>query len=61
LLARQAPGGTMKITKKIGMILLSAFLVVYGLSLLIELKFNGLHIVLGILAIAAGALILVER
>ena len=51
----------MKITKKIGMILLAAWLILAGIVPLIDLKFQGLPIVQAILAIAAGGFILVDR
>ena len=51
----------MKITKKIGMILLAIFLIMTGLIPLLELSFRGLGTVMAILAIVAGGFILVDR
>jgi hypothetical protein len=51
----------MKITKKIGVILLSVWLILTGIIPLIKLNFEGLPILMAILAIAAGALLLVDR
>jgi uncharacterized membrane protein HdeD (DUF308 family) len=45
----------------LGMLLLSIWLIVTGLIVLFSLHFNGLPIVMGILAIAAGILILFGR
>jgi hypothetical protein len=49
-----------KITRNIGMLLLALWLILYGLFALIP-AFNGLSIVLAILAIAAGVFILLNR
>ncbi len=49
----------MKITKKIGMILLAAFLILTGVNPLLNLRIEGT--IMAILAIAAGALILLDR
>jgi hypothetical protein len=51
----------MKITKKIGMILLAVWLILMGLSMAFKLSFEGIHLVQGGLAIAAGAFLLVDR
>jgi uncharacterized membrane protein HdeD (DUF308 family) len=51
----------MKITKSIGMLLLSIWLILYGLIALFSLSFSGLEMVMGILAIAAGIFILLGR
>lgn len=50
----------MSITKKIGMILLSVWLIASGLIAFIPVL-SGLGVVLPILAIAAGVLILLDR
>lgn len=50
----------MKFTKNVGMILLSIFLIAWGLIALIP-ALSGLSIVLAILAIAAGVFILMGR
>lgn len=51
----------MKITKNLGMLLLSIWLIVAGLITLLGLTFNGLPLLMAILAIAAGVLILIGR
>jgi hypothetical protein len=51
----------MKITKKLGWLLLGIWLVLSGLISLFGLSFTGLGTIMAILAIAAGLLILVER
>jgi hypothetical protein len=51
----------MNLTKKLGMLLLAAFLVVYGLVMVLSLSFQHMNLVMGILAIAAGVLIALER
>jgi hypothetical protein len=51
----------MKITKKIGMILLAAFLILSGLIPLLKISIEGLSTIMAILAIAAGVLILIDR
>lgn len=48
--------------KDIGMILLAVFLIIFGLTLLIpSLLFNGMNIILGLLALAAGVLLAADR
>lgn len=51
----------MKITRKLGWLLLGIWLILTGLISLLSLSFAGLGVLMAILAIAAGALILVER
>jgi hypothetical protein len=51
----------MKVTKNIGMLLLGVWLIITGLAPLLNLSFSGLGTLMAILAIAAGALILVGR
>jgi hypothetical protein len=51
----------MKLTKSWGMILLSIWLIVTGLIALLSFSFQGLHLIMAILAIAAGVLILLGR
>ena len=46
----------MRITKDIGVLLLAAYLVVKGLSEVIELEFAGMEAVLAVMAIAAGVM-----
>ena len=50
----------MHLTRKWGIILLCAFLILFGLSQLVALSFR-VSEVLGILAIAAGVLLLIDR
>lgn len=51
----------MKVTKNLGMLLLSVWLVMTGLIPLLNISFSGLGTVMAVLAIAAGALIFVGR
>ena len=51
----------MKPTKNFGMLLLGVWLIVSGLIPLLNLGFSGLGTVMAIVAIGAGALILVGR
>jgi hypothetical protein len=51
----------MKLTKKLGVICLSVWLILSGLVPLLKLSFEGLGLVLAILAIAAGVLLLIDR
>jgi len=51
----------MKIAKNLGMILLGVWLVATGLISLLHLGFRGLFTGMGILAVAAGVLILIGR
>jgi len=50
-----------RFTKNIGMLLLSIWLILYGLISLFSLSFNGLGVIMGLLAIAAGIFILIGR
>ncbi len=49
------------ITKKLGHILLGAYLILIGLLPLLGLGTPALHTILGIVAIAAGVLILLDK
>lgn len=51
----------MKVTRNIGMLLLSVWLILTGLIPLLNLSFTGLGILMAILAIASGVLIAVGR
>jgi hypothetical protein len=51
----------MKVTKRFGMLLLGIWLIVTGLTTFMNAPLNVRPIVLGILAIVAGGLILVDR
>jgi hypothetical protein len=51
----------MKLTKRLGFLLLSIWLIVTGLITIFHFDFSGLGTIMAILAIAAGVLILLER
>jgi hypothetical protein len=51
----------MRLTKNLGMLLLSIWLILTGLIALLGFSFQGLPSVMAILAIAAGVLILMGR
>jgi len=51
----------MKLTKSLGMLLLGIWLILDGLIPLLNLSFSGLGTLMAILAIAAGAFILLGR
>jgi hypothetical protein len=51
----------MRITHNIGFLLLAIWLILYGLIALLSLHFAGLGLIMGLLAIAAGIFILLER
>ncbi len=51
----------MKLTKNLGMILLGVWLILNGLIVLLGFSFQGLPLLMAILAIAAGVLILLGR
>ena len=51
----------MKITKNFGMLLLAIWLILTGLIELLGLSFHGLSILMGLLAIAAGVILLIRR
>ncbi len=51
----------MKITRRLGNLLLAIFLILYGLASLFHVSFTGMAEIMGILALAAGVLILLER
>lgn len=50
-----------KLTKNVGMILLGIWLIMTGLIPLLHLSFEGLPLIMSILAIAAGVLVLLGR
>ncbi len=50
-----------KVTKNLGMLLLGVWLILSGLIPLLHFSFSGLGLLMAILAIASGALILVNR
>lgn len=47
--------------RHIGMILLGVWLILHGLISIINLHFNGLPLLMGILALVAGILIILRR
>ena len=47
--------------KNLGLLLLGVWLVIHGLTQLVNFSFNGLSTVMAILAIVAGALVIVGR
>jgi hypothetical protein len=51
----------MKVTKNLGMLLLGIWLIITGLIPLLNLSVSGLGTLMAVLALAAGALILVGR
>ncbi len=51
----------MTLTKRVGMLLLSAWLVLTGLIRLIDFSFKGLGTVMALIAIGAGILIALDR
>ena len=51
----------MAVMKNLGMLLLGIWLIISGLIALVGLSFQGLAIIMGVLAIAAGILILLGR
>ncbi|MGD0173368.1 MAG: hypothetical protein ABSC61_02870 [Anaerolineales bacterium] len=51
----------MHITRNIGMLLLAIWLILWGLIEVLSLSFSGLWLLMGLLAIAAGIFILLER
>jgi hypothetical protein len=51
----------MKLPNNLGMILLAIWLILYGLIALFSLSFQGLSLIMAILALAAGILILLNH
>jgi hypothetical protein len=51
----------MRLTKNLGMLLLAIWLILTGLIALLSFSFQGLPLIMAILAIAAGVLILLGR
>jgi hypothetical protein len=49
------------VTKNLGMLLLAIWLILHGLTWIVSLSFQGLSAIMGLLALAAGALILVGK
>jgi hypothetical protein len=50
----------MKLTKKIGVIVLAIWLILTGLIPLLKLSFEGIGTIMAVLAIAAGVLLLLD-
>jgi hypothetical protein len=50
----------MKITRRLGILLLAIWLILTGLIPLFKFTFSGLDVIMAILAIAAGVLLLLE-
>jgi len=51
----------MRLTRNLGMLLLAIWLILTGLTTLVGFSFQGLPVIMAILAIAAGILILIGR
>ena len=51
----------MKAAKNLGLLLLGIWLVVSGLISILRLSFSGMHILMAVLALAAGVLLIVGR
>ena len=51
----------MKLTKNLGTVLLAIWLILTGLIALVHLSFAGLGVIMAVLALVAGALILLGR
>ena len=50
-----------RFTRNIGFLLLAIWLILWGLITLLSLSFSGLWLIMGLLAIAAGIFILLDR
>ncbi len=51
----------MKITKRLGFLLLAIWLIATGLIGILHLNFSGLGTLMALLALAAGVLLLIDR
>ena len=51
----------MKVDRQLGFLLLGIWLVAQGLTQFIRLSFQGMGVIMGILAIAAGVLLIIRR
>src|SRR6185295_5435006 len=58
---RHRGGAPMKVDRQLGFLLLGIWLVVYGLSQIVNLHFSGLPMLMGILAMASGVLLIIRR
>ncbi len=52
---------TITFSSKFGMLLLGIWLILYGLIALFDLRFNGQNVVMGLLALVAGIIIVIDR
>ncbi len=52
---------SVRVTKNLGMLLLAIWLIISGLVPLLNLSFEGLGTLMAVLALVAGALILIGR
>jgi len=50
-----------KLSKNLGLLVLSIWLILYGLIAVFNLAFQGQGIIMGILALAAGVLLILQR
>jgi hypothetical protein len=57
----KSKGVIMKITRRLGILILSIWLILVGLTELVKLNISGLGTIMAILALAAGVLLLLER
>jgi hypothetical protein len=57
----KSKGLIMKITRRLGILILSIWLILVGLTELVKLNISGLGTIMAILALAAGVLLLLER
>jgi hypothetical protein len=60
-LIRSLSMNSVRVTRNLGMLLLGIWLILSGLTQLLSLSFAGLGTLLALIAVAAGALILVGR
>jgi hypothetical protein len=51
----------LRLTKNLGLVLLGIWLIVTGLIALLHFNFQGLYVIMAILAIASGVLVLIGR
>ena len=51
----------MKFKRRLGILLLAIWLILEGLANLFSVSFSGMGVIMGILALAAGILILIDR
>jgi len=51
----------MKIDRQLGFLLLGIWLVAHGLTQFVRFSFEGMNVIMGILALAAGVLLIIRR